>query len=279
MKTSRSEDRWAEEEFGDAALGNAARTRRLVVVAARAAACPAGRITEVFTDSAAREGAFRFVENAAVSPAAMMEAAHRAGVRRCVGAKFVYIPVDKSTVSVTDWTGRKGLGMVGTEKAPGHGLQVMSAIAVLPDGTPQGLVGQSWWTRVRRKKRKKRILRHLPVAAKETQRWRDVMETVTLGFAQEAPETQPWFQLDREGDAWAVLKWAVEAGGCDVTVRAHYDRCVCAGSGFDGAARYLWAAVGGTAVLGTYDVQIPERPHRQAAWRRSRYAPRPSHWR
>ncbi len=54
---------WAQIEFGQAALGNSLRTSRLVMMAETAAQRPAGKVTEVFESSAAREGAYRFLES------------------------------------------------------------------------------------------------------------------------------------------------------------------------------------------------------------------------
>jgi hypothetical protein len=50
--------RWAEEEFAHARLGDARRTRRLVAIAAGAAANPAGKVSAVFDRAKDREGAY-----------------------------------------------------------------------------------------------------------------------------------------------------------------------------------------------------------------------------
>ena len=45
---------WAQEEFGDAQLGDARRTARLVAIGSGVAARPGGRVTSVFGTGAER---------------------------------------------------------------------------------------------------------------------------------------------------------------------------------------------------------------------------------
>ena len=58
---------WAKDEFGDACLGDARRTGRVVRMAREAARRPAPTISKTFGRSAAAEAAFRLVENPDVS--------------------------------------------------------------------------------------------------------------------------------------------------------------------------------------------------------------------
>ena len=60
---------------------------------------------------------------------------------------LVFVPVDKASLTLADPQVRKDLGPVGTRVTRARGLQVMSAIAVDEEGTPQGLLGQAYWSR------------------------------------------------------------------------------------------------------------------------------------
>src|SRR4051812_13228278 len=102
MEISLGSYEWALEEFGGARLGNALRTERAVEMANACLLHPAGKVTEVFNKGAAREGAFRFVENDAISVKALMAAPHQAAVRRCQEAPFAFVPIDKSSLTLTD---------------------------------------------------------------------------------------------------------------------------------------------------------------------------------
>lgn len=221
------ESDWATDEFGSAVLGNSARVRRLVAVASGCAQRPAGRVTQVFSDKADREAAYRFLESEHVDAAAMMRAAHGAGAARCAKERFVYVPIDMTSLNFRDPEDKKGLGMIGTRDRPGHGLEVMSALAVASDGTPQGLIGQKYWTRSRARRPSKKQLKRRPTQEKETQHWLDVMAEARAHLALHAPSTKPWFQLDRAGDAWPLLVAGARGQGCWFTTRAAWDRTVC----------------------------------------------------
>ena len=81
-----------------------------------------------------------------------------------------------------------------------------AAIAVSADNTPQGLLGQAYWTRPRAlRKRRPQERDRLKVQDKETRYWCEVMRQARDALGRRAPMTKPWFQLDRGGDAWPIL--------------------------------------------------------------------------
>jgi len=245
--------------FGDADVGDQRRTHRLVMMGAQMAARPGGKVTEVFTEPAAREAAFRLLENDAVDPAAVADAVHGATARACFGEPFVFVPVDGSSLNLTDATGAKGLGAVGARAKNARGLCVMSAIAVKSDGTPIGTCGQAYWARPVRPARRRRPAKLRPVMERETRYWLEVMAQTRAAFEAEARDTRPWFQLDRGGDAWPVLFAATHLQQL-VTVRATHDRRLCVEVA--GQRRHLWAEVTRQAPLGQYTLAVPPGPGR-----------------
>jgi hypothetical protein len=253
-------DRWAFNEFGHAALGNGLRTKRLVRIAAMAMERPSGKVTEVFREAAPREAAFRFVESDAVDEASLKGAAHDAGAKRCADVPFAYIAVDKSSLTLPGRPGTTDFGMVASSRMAVHGVLVMSALAVTPDGTPQGIVAQNYWTRPVKKKASRIERRKVPISDSETQYWLDAMSSAVAHFTTQAPNCRPWFQIDREGDATAVLSWAVEHDQW-LTVRAKHDRRV----DLDDVQRnYLWQTMSDQLVLGRYAVEVTAQQGRQA---------------
>src|SRR5450432_1420613 len=74
--------RWSEETFGKTALGDIRRTRRLVSMARAAATRPSGKVSTVFDRARDREGAYDFLENPHVNPAALAESVFAATVAR-----------------------------------------------------------------------------------------------------------------------------------------------------------------------------------------------------
>lgn len=126
---------WAEIEFGRAEFGDKRRTRRLVAIASDAVRRPGGTVTSVVHAGAGREGAFRFLENAAIDVKSMSRASSRATVERSRGLRWAWVAVDQSNLSMTDRQGTKDFGRI-TGVGCTRGLEVMSALAIAPSGTP-----------------------------------------------------------------------------------------------------------------------------------------------
>lgn len=236
------------QEFGGAELGDRRRTQRLVAMASRVAIQPAGNITAVFSDAAEREAAFRFVENDGVKAQAITAAACRAAATRAHGEKFIFVPVDGSSLNLPDRDGSKRLGRVGTRKCNAQGLQVMTAIAISSAETPLGIMGQHYWTRDRTGPRKKGSRNKRRVEDKETVHWLKVMQQSKAAMSVGAPATRLWFQMDRGADAWPVLS-TVENGDHWLTVRAAWDRRLVTS---DEQQRYLWETMQQATLRGTY---------------------------
>jgi Transposase DNA-binding/Transposase Tn5 dimerisation domain len=252
---------WAREEFGTAALGDARRTARLVQVVARAAAHPSGKLSEVFQSARELDAAYDFVERDQTSVERLQAAVGLATVRSCEGP-YVFVPVDGSSVNLTDRTGKKGFGSIGSLKSGASGLKVMNALAVGADGVTLGVLAQSWWARKHAKhrtaKQKKRDSVRRKTDEKETRYWLD-----TIAIAAErlnSRNARAWFQLDREGDAWPTLLKLSQSGHL-FTVRSAWDR-VLETVGVD--KEYVRAKLAASAAIGSYELVIPRNGARKA---------------
>ena len=210
---------WAQSEFGGADLGDVRLERRLVLLASEVAARPAGTVTRACSTPASREGAFRFLENPAVRPDAVLACVQRATLRRLPMAGHIIVPVDGTSLHITDRKRSKGLGAIGSHEKGARGIHVMTALAVHPDGQPIGILTQKTWTRPARSRRTDRD--HMKPGG-ESAHWVSVLRTCQEAFA-ELPAIRPWYQLDRGADCWQVLSHAVNAGIL-VTIRAAHDR-------------------------------------------------------
>src|SRR5260370_10158285 len=120
---------WEQKEFGQAELGDARRQARLVEIGAAMAARPGGTVTGIFATSASREGAYRFLQNEAIDPGAIAKAAHIATARRCFGEPFVFVPIDCSSLNMSDPSGRLGGGLVGTARIVADRLRVIALLS------------------------------------------------------------------------------------------------------------------------------------------------------
>jgi len=240
---------WALNEFGAAELGDKRRTDRLVKVAAGLVQQPAGTVTSVFGRSADREGAYRLLANLDVKLEEVRKASAMAKVRRCSGCEFVFVPVDGSTLTFTDREGVRELGHVGTKGSKARGLEAMTAIAVESDGTPAGLLAQTWWRRTRHvtvPSRKRKLSR------KETRHWLATIAEAA-GRLEAGGGPKPWFQLDRGGDFREMLAFAHTAPFW-ITFRAAQDRAVMAPQ--EGR---LWDVLGARKPVGTLDLAVAGR--------------------
>lgn len=276
-------DDWARRCFAHARLGDLRRSRRLVGLAAAAAATPAGKITQVCATGAAQQGAYDWVESKQFGVAQVRQALVESTVKQCHGHGHVFVPLDQTSLVLTDTAKKKGFGGVGRGNRC-RGLQVMTALAVSPKGTPIGLCGQVWWARPRRgfgrralrrgrgpkgprsrqlRKDLKRRDRERAVARrnrwrafeqKETFRWVEVARSVCAAF--EKSTTRPWVQCDRGADNQDIL---VEFAALPMwfTVRAKSNRKLDDGS-------LLLNHMAARPVVDRYDVEVPARKNRPA---------------
>lgn len=241
---------WAEAEFGHAELGDPRRTERLVGLAAEVARRPSGTVLQACATSASREGAFRLLENDAVHPGAVRDAMVQATTLKCSAEKLVFVPMDGTSLGLTDNADSRGLGGVGAWKMGGRGVQVMTALAVEQDGSALGICGQRMWTRDTRSRHGRRGAKG---AESENSVWVELLRETHREFAEAAPACRPWFQLDRGADCWQVLELSGELDLL-ITVRATHDRRT------DEGASRLWSTLRRGPVLAKRQIQVSARP-------------------
>lgn len=266
--------KWAAQEFGRAELGDVRRRARLVAMATDAATRPAGTVSAVFTSDARRQGAYDFLESPLFGAEALEQSLGASCAERSADEAFVFVPVDGTTLSLTDPKRQKGFGSVGgRHNACGRGLKLVTALAVDPKGNAVGVAAQECWARAdrgrRTRRRQKNESRRRPRAESETTRWVNVIKSVAARF--DSAHASAWFVLDREGDGERVLNVLVESGQL-FTVRASHDRRV-----DDERVEMGWAtkdsrrdkarlraAMQKRPVMKRYELSIPAGPKRKA---------------
>lgn len=253
-----SVDVWAEHTFGKAELGDKRRVDRLVKMAQQAAKKPAGNVTKVFTASADREAAYRFVENTDVDPEAIVKSLRFAVVERCSNEPFVFLAIDGSSVTLADRFCRKDYGSIGARERGARGLKVMAALAVSSDGTPIGLTSLQMWSRGQKNKvhRHKRAL-----AEKETKFAAEAAVATAKVFDENQPSCRVWFQVDREHDAEQLVQ-AYSSTNHWYTVRANTNRRI---QTENGKAQYVRDVIAQKKThRGTFTLDIPAGHKRSA---------------
>src|SRR4051812_29833350 len=109
MSEALLDDGWASEQLRSAKFGHGARVKRAIEMLARSAQSPAGRLSDVFRTPADLQAAYDFVEGD-VRPEAITTAFAEATIRTIGEATTCYVPIDGSSLTLTDRTGKKGFG-------------------------------------------------------------------------------------------------------------------------------------------------------------------------
>jgi DDE family transposase len=159
------------------------------------------------------------------------------------------VPVDATSLTLTDKARRKGFGAVGSWRQGSQGVHAMTALAISQEGTALGVAAQKFWVRKRRSKASKK--RASPENC-ETRFWLDTLVETHAAFREQAPDTEAWFQLDRGADCWPVLETAIEHQML-LTVRAAHDRRV------DTSAQWLWDEVEAAPIRMAFKIAVSQR--------------------
>jgi hypothetical protein len=256
MDEGREVQRWAKEQVASAELGDARRVRRAASMLQEAADRPAGRLTEVFRTRAELQAAYDFIETD-IAPRALTKAFAEASLRAVGAASFIYVPVDGTSLSLTDVSKAKDFGSVGRRSFPTRGLKVIDALAVAADGTPLGLLDLEFWARGPKSKKSRYQRRR--EGETETARWVEVITGTGALMQEKAPACKPWFLIDRDGDNAEILRAAAKPGW--FTIRANQDRPVVRANGRRiPLRRYMRKR----RIVGSYYVDVPAGPNRRA---------------
>lgn len=252
-------EHWAHATFSKADLGDPRRVRRLLKMATAVAKTPGGTVTGTMATAAEAEGAFRFLESSHVSTEAVGRSVFEAAAVRCADSRHVFVAVDQTSLSFVDRKCVRGLGPMGNRcSSVLRGVQVMNSLALDEHGTPVGLLDQQWWSRPEERTPCDKDERDpRPPQQRESWKWVDAFHACTQRLAQFAPQTRPWFVMDRGADSHGVLVQATK-GAALFTVRSSYDRVI----EHRGRRTKLWSTLARQQVLGYLDVPVPAGPHR-----------------
>ena len=167
---------------------------------------------------------YRFIENAAVTPAAILAPHFERTVGRCVDAATGLIVHDTTELQFSGETERRGLGRL---RGKDQRFLLHCSLAVAGDGTrrPLGLLNAHTWTRDTlgssrdERGRKRAGSDYHKIANKESNRWWAGVQAVDAQLM----GVRPIHLMDREGDAFALL-WQMHLDGLRFIVRMARDR-------------------------------------------------------
>jgi hypothetical protein len=144
MNFTGSSEQWAQETFSGCRLGDPRRNLRLIELTKRLACDPLGSLARICRgDVAAREGAYRLIENKAVRPTDILAGVFESTVKRTT-ADEVYLAIQDTTDVTFKNEETKHL----KEQGNSHGFIAHSNLLVSADsGFPVGLIDQKIWLR------------------------------------------------------------------------------------------------------------------------------------
>jgi hypothetical protein len=210
---------WAEEQFGEADLGDVRRTRRLVKLGAQMAGNSSGTIPQQTGRLADMKAAYRLFAQEAVTHEAICMPHWQRTREETSALPVVFLIQDTTELDFTYHSKTRGLAPIGN--GGGRGLHQQNVLAVDPARkVPIGLMYQRHHRRQEAPDGETRLQRRQrPLAERESFWWVEAIRSIGS-----APQAVRWVHiLDRGGDAFAVYD-AIHETETDFIIRAAQDR-------------------------------------------------------
>jgi hypothetical protein len=210
-------------EFCGAEFADARLSQRLVKLAESIAARPEESLPHALQTEKELDAGYRFFNNDAVNPAAILEPHRNQTTRRMKDERLVLVAHD--TTSLTFGGRRKGLGRV---SGAGNGFFLHASLAMTADGLrrPLGVIESTTWVRAEEARNKlpngtKRSgSSYATLENRESARWANQIEAVASRVQGDA---QLIHLMDREGDSYELVAHLVE-GSHRFVLRSSKDR-------------------------------------------------------
>jgi hypothetical protein len=249
---------WAEEELGQADLGDRRLMRRGCELARAFFARPQAQLPQACGSRAKTKAAYRFLDHPRVTMPVLLESHYAATAARMAVESVVLAVQDTTTLNYSAHPATEMLGLVGTEVDGPIGMLVHSTLAFNLAGTPLGLVDVQSWTRDPDDFGQKHRRYERPFEHKESVRWLRSLQALER-LQPRCPNTRLVSVGDREADIYELFVWATEKPGRPaLLVRAERQRALADGAGD------LWTHVEQLPVAGELELRVPRRGNRAA---------------
>lgn len=276
QKTSATTDEpqahtWAQQEFGPASLPDARLRHRVILMATQFAQHPSASIPEACGNWKMAKGAYRFFDNEAVEPQALLAAHQQATLERMKAQSLVLVPQDTTSFNYSSHPHTQGLGPIGDEVDGPQGLLMHHALALSEGGEPLGVIFARFWARDPEDFHKAQKRYERTLEEKESVKWLEGWRA-TEAAARQMPQTRLISICDREGDVYEVMQAAAETDCPNVglLVRLRHNRKVEPSSpdpSSEQSGGKLEACLRSQPRAATLRVQVPrheDQPTRQA---------------
>jgi hypothetical protein len=250
---------WAEEEFGQARLGDQRLTQRLVTLARDFGANPQAQIPQACQSRAKTKAAYRFLDHPRTTMKDLLEPHYQSTTRRIAREAVVLSVQDTTSLNYTMHPETDGIGPIGSKKTGGPiGLMVHDTMAFSVEGTPLGLMDVQCWARDGETFGKHHERKNKSIEQKESYKWLKSFQAAAQA-QRECPNTTIVSVGDREADIYELFQLALEdPKGPKLLVRAEQDRLMADGQS------HLWPTVAEKTVAAIHHVRIPRRSQQSA---------------
>ena len=247
---------WAREEFRQAPLPDQRLVKRLMLMATDFAQHPTAPIPQACGSWCKTKAAYRFFDNDAVQPQAILEAHVGATVQRLQSHPVVLCVQDTTTLNYSTHPRSRGLGPISNNRDKTLGLLLHTTLALTPTGQPLGLLqARSWARSTHTFGRSSNARNRTPRDQKESQKWMDSLLACQC-LAGRCPQTRLVNLADREGDLYDLFQQALAptAGPpVHLLVRAQHNRQVAH------PQKYLWDYLADQRSCAELKVQVPRK--------------------
>ena len=251
------EQGWISEEFGQAELGDARLSDRLVDSAGILAGMPGRAFSAAAQgDKAAIKGHYRLIDQpdeSAVTPEAILAPHRLRTIERMREQKTVLCIQDGSELNYSGLTQCEGLGTIGTNQtgASSAGLHLHSTLVVDTDGVPLGVLKAALSAPKPRSDKRKST--GVAIEEKKTFAWIEGLRDC-VSVSEQLGDTRQVCVMDREADFFELFD---EPRGerVDLLVRAKHDRVL-------GGESTLFEQMRQSAVREWLEIEVPRQSAR-----------------
>lgn len=249
---------WAEEELGEAEIGDRRLSKRLVSIGRAFYARPQANIPQACQTRAETKAAYRFLDHPETSMETILEPHYQATVARMSREAVILAVQDTTTLNYSAHPATENLGPIGYSKDRGMGLLLHDTMAFNREGTPLGLLDVQCWARDGGDFGKKKRRHSLPIEEKESYKWLVSFRKVAEAQKQ-CPQGMVVSVGDREADVYQLFELALsDPLGPKLLIRAEQDRLLAEGQG------HLWEKMAEQEVSGIQEIHVPRQKNRRA---------------
>lgn len=261
MTSGIDSENWADNEFGDAQLGDKRLTARLIQSAKDQAEKPGLAFAPaVGGDWSKTKAYYRMIDqpdDSAVTMENILQPHKKRTMQRMKEQSVVLCIQDGTDLNYSNIPTCEGLGVIGKNQtgATSKGLHLHSTIAVTSDGLPLGIIRTECTAPELKEKTAKKKSANLPIEQKKTFCWLQSVRDCQQIKAQ-MPDSTLINVMDREGDFFEMFDdQRLNSKDVELLVRAQYNRKTAEGD-------QLFESVKSSPIRDKIKVKIPRQSAR-----------------